>query len=139
MKSKKTGNIYFIKIDKGEEIVAVLKKFCLDNKITLGSINGLGAAETVVIGFFDTKNKEYHRKEYKEGYEIVSLSGNISEMNNLPYLHIHVVLADKNYNCFGGHLDSAIVSATFEGIIVSADGKIDRKLDKGIGINLMDL
>lgn len=37
---------------------------------------------------------------------------------------------------FGGHLNKAIVSATCEMVITIIDGKIDRELNKNIGLNL---
>jgi len=47
MKSAKIGNKYFVRIDKGEEVVSLLKEFCMDNGLKLGSIVGLGAADRV--------------------------------------------------------------------------------------------
>jgi hypothetical protein len=58
-------------------------------------------------------------------------------MNNEIYLHIHINLCDSSYNSFGGHLNYAIVSATFEGIIEKIDGTIDRELNEEIGLNLI--
>ncbi len=44
--------------------------------------------------------------------EITSLVGNISQMNGEVYLHIHINLANEENKVFGGHLTSAIISAT---------------------------
>ena len=49
--------------------------------------------------------------------EITSLVGNVSQMDGEVYLHIHVNIADENNNVFGGHLTSAVISATGEIII----------------------
>ena len=43
MDFQKIGSKFIVRIDKGEEIVDTLTKFCLDNNITLGSISGIGA------------------------------------------------------------------------------------------------
>jgi predicted DNA-binding protein with PD1-like motif len=43
MKFKKFGNKWVVSINIGEEIVETLKKFCEDNQIKLGTINGIGA------------------------------------------------------------------------------------------------
>jgi hypothetical protein len=137
MEFKKFGNKFLIRIDKGEEIVDTLKKFCQDNGITLGSITGLGATNKVKVGLYDVSKKEYFSKELSGNYEISPLYGNISTMNNEIYLHIHINLCDSSYNSFGGHLNYAIVSATFEGIIEKIDGTIDRELNEEIGLNLI--
>jgi len=139
MQFKKFNNKYIIRIDKGEEIVETLKKFCKDNKITLGSVSGIGAANKIVIGLFETGTKKYHSQEFNGDFEIVPLAGNISTMKGETYLHLHANIADIKHNSFGGHLTSALVSATFETIIDSIDGEVDRKFSDGIGLNLLEL
>ena len=139
MLTKKFNNKIIVRIDKGEEIVESLEKVCKDNNITLGSISGIGATDKVKIGLFDVSTKKYHSKELIGNYEIAPLSGNISTINNEIYLHLHINLCDSNHNSFGGHLNSCIVSATFECIIDIIDGKIDRKFDEAIGLNLIEI
>ena len=138
MLTKKFNNKIIVRIDKGEEIVESLEKICEKNNITLGSISGIGATDKVKIGLFDVSTKKYHSKELIGNYEIAPLSGNISTMDNKTYLHLHINLCDSNHNAFGGHLNSAIVSATFECVIDIIDGQIDRKFSEEIGLNLID-
>jgi len=139
MKIKKIGNKIIARIDKGEEIVESLTKICEENNITLGSVSGIGATNKVTIGLFKSKLKKYQSKELIGDYEIAPLYGNISTMDNKIYMHLHVNLCDEKHNSFGGHLNSAIVSATFECIIDLIEDKINRKLSEEIGLNLFDL
>ena len=139
MQSKKLKNKYIIRIDKGEEIVETLTQFCKDNNIKLGSIQGIGATNKATIGFFETKTKEYHSKEFTGDFEIVSLVGNVSTMDGETYLHLHINISDKEHKSFGGHLNSAVVSATCEIFIDLADGEVDREFDEEIGLNLIKL
>ena len=136
MKFKKFKNKFIIRIDKGEEVVETLKKFCEDNKINLGSITGIGATNKATIGLFDVETKKYYSKELTGNYEITNLSGNISKMNNEVYLHLHINLSDSEHKSFGGHLNSAVVSATFEGIIEVIYGSVEREFSEEIGLNL---
>lgn len=138
MEFKKFGNKYVVRIDRGEEIVETLKKFCSDNNIVLASVAGLGAVNKATIGLFETSKKEYHSTTVTGDHEISSLVGNISTMNGEPYLHIHVTLADKDYKVCGGHLNSAYVSATCELVVDSIEGSVDRKFSEEIGLNLYD-
>ena len=138
MKAKKFQNKYILRLDKGEEIVKTIKKFCVDNDIKLASITGIGAADKLTIGLFETKTKKYISKDFAGDFEICPLVGNISTKENVIYLHLHVNIADRKHNSYGGHLDKAVVSATFEAIIDVIDGKIDRKYSEEIGLNLLE-
>ena len=94
MKYRRYGNKYIVRLDKGEEIVATIQQFCKQQGITLGLITGIGATNKVTIGLFDVEAKQYHSHELTGNYEISSLYGNISTMNNDIYLHIHITVCD---------------------------------------------
>lgn len=139
MQAKKFGQKYLIRIDKGEEIIETLKKFCKDNKIKLGTITGLGATNDAEIGLYDVKIKKYFEKVMKGNFEIAPLYGNITTMKSETYLHLHANLGNENQQSFSGHLTKAIVSATFEGVIEIIDGEVDREKDPETGLNLLKL
>ncbi len=138
MEYKKYGQKIFVRIDKGEEIVGKLKELCSDEKITLGTVNGIGATDRAEIGLFDTHEKKYYGKELEGDMEIAPLSGNITTMDGEVYLHLHINLGDKENKAFAGHLNSALVSATFEAVIDVMEGTLERSKDEEIGLNLLD-
>ena len=137
MQAKKFGQKYFIRIDRGEEIVETLKKFCEENQIKLGTISGLGATNDAEIGLYDVKIKKYYEKEMKGNFEIAPLYGNITTMQGETYLHLHANLGDENQHSFAGHLTKAVVSATFEAVLEVIDGEVDREKDPETGSNLL--
>lgn len=139
MQFKKYGSKYILRLDKGEEIVETLKKFCVDEDIKLGTVQGIGATNDVEIGGFETDTKEYHSKKYEGDYEIAPLLGNITTMDGEVYLHIHINLAGIDNKAISGHLNSAVVSATFECVIHRIDGEVDREFSNEIGLNLLEL
>lgn len=136
MEFKKFDSKYVIRLEKGEEIVESIKKLCEKEDIKLGTISGIGAINRAVIGLFETNTKEYHSKELTGDMEITSLVGNISQMDGEVYLHIHINLANEENKVFGGHLTSAIISATGEIVIDVIEGVVDRKFDEEVGLNL---
>ncbi len=138
MKFKKTEGILFIRFEQGEEIIGKLRELCEDLKLKAGLISAIGAFEEATLGFFNLNKQEYHKKDFKGSFEIVSLTGNLTEMDNKPYLHIHACLGDADFNTYGGHLDRGIVSATCEMIIVTTGEKIDRFKGK-YNLNLLKL
>lgn len=139
MKFKQFGQKYVFRVEKGEELVATVKNFCKENNIKLGSISGVGASDKITLGLFKTKAKEYASKEFLGDYELTSVLGNISRINGEVYLHLHANIANVDCQTFGGHLSSAVISATFEGVIEKIEGEMGRKFNEEIGLNLYDI
>lgn len=137
MEYKRFGDSYVIRFDRGDEIVSSLLDFCSKESVKLASVEGIGASDHVVIGLYNVEKKQYHKVEFNQAMEITSLLGNISVMNDKPYLHLHINLCDENMKVIGGHLNECRISATGEIIVRLIDGIVDRRLDSEVtGLNL---
>lgn len=137
MEYKKIDNHYVLRLEKGEEIILKIKELCEKEQINLGTISGIGAANKIEIGLFNTETKEY-KTNIKEGmFEITSLLGNITCKNKEVYLHCHINFSDASLNTYGGHLVQAYISATCEIVITKIDGTVNREFDENIGLNLL--
>lgn len=136
MEYKRYGNKIIARIDKGEEILQSLTDLCEKENVRLASVSALGAVSQATIGNYNTAEKKYYSKAFTGIFEIASLSGTVSTMDGKTYLHIHCCLADESYQTIGGHLNSAIVSATCEMVIDVIDGEVDRMFSEEIGLNL---
>lgn len=139
MRYERFGNKVIVRIDSGEEIVKSLEQICQKLDIKLGTITGIGATNKATIGLFDVAIKKYQSVELIGDHEIAPLYGNVSLMDEKIYLHLHVNLCNSEHKSFGGHLNSATVSATFEGVINVINGRIERTFDNKIGLNLLNL
>ena len=142
MEYRRFEDKYFLRIDKGEDVVNALNNFCREKDIRLGMISGIGAASLVEIGLFNVVTKEYKTKEFNGMFEITSLVGNITEKDKNPYLHIHINFSNEEGNCFGGHLVKAIISATCEVIITESiideiENSVNREFNEEIGFYLL--
>lgn len=137
MEYRKFGDKYVIRMDKGEEIVNTLMNFCKEQGIKLGKVSAIGAVNKATIGLFKTSEKKYYSSELTGDFEITGLNGNIFTMKGETYLHLHISIADEKHNVYGGHLNSAVVSATCEMIVDVIDGEIDREFSEEIGLNLI--
>ena len=139
MDYRKIGSTYVIRMDRGEEIVRTLTDFCKKEKVTLGSVDALGAADHAVIGLYDVGTREFHKKTYDEPLEISSLHGNISTMDGEIYLHLHINLAREDLSVVGGHLAECRLSATCEMFVRDIKGTVERRHDDEVtGLNLYD-
>lgn len=138
MDYRRFGNKYVVRLEKGEEIVESIKTLCRENNIRLGTVSGIGAADKATIGLFEPATKKYHSRKLTGDMEITSLIGNISTQEGDVYLHLHATLAGSSHQAIGGHLNSAVISATGEIVIDVIDGNVDRKFSQEIGLNLFE-
>ena len=139
MDYRQFGDIYVIRMDRGEEIVSSLMEFCRKENIMLGSVEALGAADHAVIGLYDVDKREFHKRTYDEPLEVTSLVGNISTKDGEVYLHLHINLAREDMSVVGGHLNECRLSATCEMFVRKIEGRVERKLDEEVtGLNLYE-
>ena len=136
MEYRRFNDTVVARMDKGEEIVECVKKIAEAEKITLASVQALGAVDKFTVGVFRTDDKVYLSNEFEGFFEIVSLTGTINTMNGEPYCHLHMSAGDDKGAVFGGHLNKARVSATCEMVIRMIDGKVEREFNEEIGLNL---
>lgn len=132
------GKCFCLRLDKGEEIVSSLTTFCKKHKITSGSLYGIGATNNVILGCFELKQKKYKYKTIKKSLEILSLVGNISSLDNSPFIHAHIVVSADNFCTYGGHLKCCVVSLTCEIYLTAYDCKIKRLPNKNLGISILN-
>ena len=87
---------------------------------------------------YKVDEKKYYSNHFTGAIEIVSLTGTISTMNGEYYAHLHMSAGDAVGKVFGGHLNSARISATCELVIDVIDGVVERKKDPAVGLNLFE-
>jgi len=63
MQFSKQQNYYFIRLDKGEEIVSALETFCEEENIKLGMIQGIGAVNEAIVGIYNPTSNKYVSKK----------------------------------------------------------------------------
>jgi predicted DNA-binding protein with PD1-like motif len=138
METKKINSeLFFIRLEKNEEIINSLKNFAKRNKIKGAFFWGIGAGKDFLLGYYDLKKKKYLKRKIKKECEIVSLLGNISHGKDEIFVHTHLTIADKNFKIFGGHLFSGLVSVTLELFLFKIKIKLNRQLFPEIGLNLI--
>lgn len=139
MKFVKDKSRYILKLERGEEVVESITSFAKQEGIDNALVSAIGAVDKITLGFYELKTKSYHWRDFTGDLEVTSLTGNITLLEGSPFLHAHLTIADENLNSFGGHLKEARVGVTLEVIIEKLDSNISRKMDREIGLNLLDL
>ena len=136
MEYRRFGNTIVARIDRGEEILAAVRKIAGAEHIQLASVSALGATNDFTVGVYNVDEKQYHANDFKGNFEIVSLAGTINTMDGEFYTHLHMSAGDEKGQVFGGHLNRAVVSAVCEMVITVIDGVVDRRFSEEIGLNL---
>jgi len=137
MEYKRFKNKLILRVFRGEEIIQTIDKVCRQESITLAAITGLGAANRINVGLYNAEKKDYHQKQFEGEFEITNITGNVSQMNESLYLHIHITFSNEALSAFGGHLNEAWISATAEIIIDIIEGSSNRFEDEETGLNLL--
>jgi predicted DNA-binding protein with PD1-like motif len=139
MTYKRFNNTFIVHVQKNEDVVTKLKELCKTEDIKVASVSGIGAANLIEIGLFNTTTKEYKTKVLEGMYEITSLLGNVTTKDGEVYLHLHINVSDENINVFGGHLVKCVISATSEIVLSKIDGVVEREFNEEIGLNLLKM
>ncbi len=135
MDYKRFGNTIFARVDSNEEIQEQVRAICLKENVKLARVEALGALKDFVIGVYDMGSHSYHANHFTGVYELASLHGTITTMNGEYYAHLHMSAGDATGKAVGGHLTSAVVSATCEIVITVIDGELEREFNPEIGLN----
>ena len=139
MKFKRFNDVYMVRIDLGEEIMEALGSLCRSEDIRLAQVNAIGATDQAVIGVYDLKDQAYREEKLTGFMEITSLTGNITFVNDKPYIHLHATVADQQHTIHGGHVINMRVGATCEMFVRVLDGSVGRVRNEELGINLWEL
>jgi hypothetical protein len=139
MKNKKLGNFWVLRLERGDKFSRVLEKFLGSQKISAGYFFGLGYASQVTLYHFNPQKKSYQDRTIQKNLEIINLIGNIARLDNKTIFHAHICLSGPDFKAIGGHLKDLICGSTVEIYLTKLPGKINRKLNLKIGLNLLDI
>jgi predicted DNA-binding protein with PD1-like motif len=132
-----TTPIPFI-LPRGTELLEGLTRFCRERGIFSGQISGIGAVKDVQLGYFDVHRREYLSKDFGDAdLELLSLNGNVSLKEGEVFVHLHAVVSDERFQCFGGHLFRATVAITAEMFVQPLAGRPARAVDPVTGLHLL--
>lgn len=130
---------FAVVLDTGDEVIESLLAFAREHRVTGGRFTGLGAFSSVVLGFFDFDQKDYHRTELNEQVEVATLVGDFAVKDGEVKIHAHIVVSDRDGRAYGGHLMEGRVRPTLEVMVVDAPQSLRRVSDEATGLALLQL
>ncbi|SHM40820.1 hypothetical protein SAMN05444360_111153 [Chryseobacterium carnipullorum] len=136
--ARKVDSVYIMSIKDQSGIVEALTDFVINQKIQAGEVTGIGAVEEATLRFFKPSNKNYVDKTFKEQMEITNISGNVSEIEGKPMLHLHITLGREDYTALAGHLLDAKIRGAGEFIFYPLNTRVVKIKNEEVGINFYD-
>jgi predicted DNA-binding protein with PD1-like motif len=121
------------------DLLLSLKDLAKRLGINTGTINFIGALRGATLYYYIQDEKRFHKNVFEEPLEIVSGVGNIATLNDELVIHCHVVLADKNGTCYGGHLAEGSKVFAAEIHIRELSPQVKRGFDPVTGLNLLQI
>lgn len=136
--ARKIDQIYIVSLDNRSNIVEALTDFIQNQNIQAGEVTGIGAVSEATLRFFNPATKKYVDKTFKEQMEVTNISGNVSEIEGKPTLHLHITLGREDYTALAGHLLEAKIQGAAEFIFYPLHTRVVKMKNEEIGINLYD-
>jgi len=135
---KRSGEVYVLQFERGEEVIGGLKSFCEKEEVKAGQVSMIGAAGRVELGFYYLDKKDYDKVLIDEMVEVASAQGNIAvdEKGEL-IIHVHGVFSTSE-KVWAGHVFSLEVGVTCEVVVRKLEGEMRREMDEGIGLKLLN-
>ncbi|MBL7556289.1 MAG: DNA-binding protein [Bdellovibrionaceae bacterium] len=121
-------SFHFLKLSPGDDLRQSLTAFCKIQDIKAGSIfSGVGSLKNIKL----RKANSDSFYESSEPHEILTLSGLVS----VHGVHVHLCIADKNAQVYGGHLsDGNLIFTTAELVITCfTEVEFKRECDPNTG------
>ncbi len=132
-----TTHPFILNLNRGENLFEGILHCAEQVGLHAASLSGLGALEDPSVAFYHLDIKQYDTKMFKGIFELVSLNGNVSFVNNKHFAHIHAALGKADHSLFGGHLMDGKVGVVAEITIIPLVAPIERHLVEQIGLKVL--
>lgn len=128
---------FVLVFEAGDEAMAGLKHFAEQERLGAAQITGIGAFQSVMLGYFNWEKKEYQKIPVDEQVEVLSLVGDVAQENGQPKVHVHIVVGRADGTTRGGHLIGGHVRPTLEVIVTESPAHLRKEHDEASGLALI--
>lgn len=137
MDYRKYGETYYIRVDKGEEVISSILEVCRKEQLRSAVFSGIAGCSEARIQTFLPESGTFETRTLQGMLELVSLNGNIISGEDGLYPHTHALFSYKEGDRHGmaaGHVKSITIRYTGEiELRPVAGGTIRRQFDPETG------
>lgn len=138
MEYRKYGENYYIRMDKGDEIITEILRVCKAEVIHSCTFSGIGGCDKAELQTFIPEAGTFESWQLDGMLELVSMTGNVvTDEHGDTFHHTHAVFAYKDrqkHSLAAGHIKAIRVSYTAEIVLKPiTGGAIKRQYDPETG------
>ncbi len=138
MEYRKYGETYYLRLDRGDEVISGILALCKNENISSAVFTGIGGCSDAEIQTFIPEKGSFETRRIEGMLELASMTGNvITDDEGNYYKHVHAVFAykkDGEHYVAAGHIKSTTVLYTAEIEIRPVNGgEIKRKYNEETG------
>ena len=138
MEYKIMNSTFYVRIDKGEEIIGCLLEICKKEGIKSAVFTGIGGCSSAELQTFIPEEGAFETETLEGMLELINITGNIvSDEEDKLFHHTHAVFSYKQgdeHKMSAGHIRSTVVLYTAEiEMRPVCGGVIRRKFDPETG------
>lgn len=137
MDYRRMHDTYYVRIDKGEEIITELLQLCCKEGIQSAVYTGIGGCSHAEIQTFIPQEGTFETEILDGMLELINITGNIITDGDQLFHHTHAVFSYKTgseHKIAAGHMKALTVLYTAEiELRPVIDGVIKRKFDPETG------
>ena len=138
MEYRKYGETWYVRMDRGDEIIGGILELCRTERIRSAVFSGIGGCSAAEIQTFIPETGAFETQELTGMLELVSMNGNIvTDAEGTLYHHTHAAFSYKaggQHRMAAGHMKSITVLYTAEiELRPVVGGAILRKRDEETG------
>jgi predicted DNA-binding protein with PD1-like motif len=130
---------FFLVFEPGDSFLKPMAEFVRENEIGSATFTGLGALSEATLAWFDPSDGQYKPFHVAEQVECASMVGNVSWMNEKPFIHAHCVLGRRDGTTLAGHVKDLKALPTLEVTLTEHSPRLERKRRPDTGFALIDI
>ncbi len=143
MDYREYGSTFYIRFDKGDEIIGGILDICRKEGVKSATFSGIGGCSSAEIQTFIPERGEFETEMLSGMLELVSINGNVvTDENSGLCHHTHAVFSYKKdgVHCIAaGHMKSITVLYTAEiELRPVVGGEIGKRFDPETGTGFWD-
>ena len=100
------GPIHLLRLDRGDDIVGAITGYVAEQRIQAAWFTYLGAVSAASLRYYDQVAHAYSDFTVDRHLEVLSGVGNVSLLDEAPFVHTHAAFGDDQGRALGGHLNS---------------------------------